>query len=101
MLENQEGTCVEDEDDDQVVVCGHTLRDKKKNEVIHERVGVTPIEEKMREARLRGRPKKNWGEVIRQDMTQVKLIKDMAFDRSLYKSRIRVEDQVFYASFLF
>nr|XP_016457727.1 PREDICTED: uncharacterized protein LOC107781524 [Nicotiana tabacum] len=34
-------------------ICGHTRIDKIRNEVIRERVGVVPIEDKMRETRLR------------------------------------------------
>ena len=80
-------------------MCGHTLLDKIKNDVIRSKAGVAPFEEKLREARLRwfghvrrrdldapvrkcenivlgfstgrrgrGRPRKNWGEVIRQDL---------------------------------
>ncbi|XP_070043034.1 uncharacterized protein [Nicotiana tomentosiformis] len=71
-------------------MCGHTRLDRIKNEVIWDNVGVSPVEAKMREARLRwfghvkrrstdapimrcerlalggerrgsGRPKKSWG----------------------------------------
>ncbi|KAG5572096.1 hypothetical protein H5410_061862 [Solanum commersonii] len=38
-----------------------------------------------------GRPKKYWGEVIRQDMTQLQLIEDMTLDRRLWRSQIRIE----------
>ncbi|XP_070040607.1 uncharacterized protein [Nicotiana tomentosiformis] len=34
-------------------MCGHTRKDKIRNEVIRERVGVAPVDDKMREARLR------------------------------------------------
>lgn len=34
-------------------ICGHTRRDKVRNEVIHGKVGVAPIEDKMGEAMLR------------------------------------------------
>nr|XP_009593913.1 uncharacterized protein LOC104090513 isoform X1 [Nicotiana tomentosiformis] len=71
-------------------MCGHTRLDKIRNEVIRDKVGLAPVEDKMREARLRwfgyvkrrsieapirrcerlvlvgirrgrGRPKKSWG----------------------------------------
>ena len=34
-------------------MCGHTRKNKIRNEVIRNKVGVVPIEEKMRENRLR------------------------------------------------
>lgn len=40
--------------------------------------------------RGRGRPKKNWGEVIRQDMKHLQLIEDMTLDKRAWRSRIRV-----------
>nr|XP_033510141.1 uncharacterized protein LOC117274918 [Nicotiana tomentosiformis] len=81
-------------------MCGHTRMDKIRNEVIREKVSVAPMDDKMREVRLRwfghvwrrspdalvrrceslalagmrrgrGRPKKYRGEVIRQDMDAV------------------------------
>ncbi|KAF3639764.1 Eukaryotic translation initiation factor 5A-2 [Capsicum annuum] len=83
-----------------------------RNETIREKVGVTSVECKMREARLRwfghvkrrgmdapvrrcerlaldgfrrgrGRPKKYWGEVIRRDMEQLQLTEDMTLDRKV------------------
>ncbi|VFR01490.1 unnamed protein product [Cuscuta campestris] len=83
------------------------------------RVGMAPVEDKLREARLRwfghvrrrdadapvrrceritvfggsrgrGRPKKNWKEVIRQDLGLLTLTEDMALDRNLWRTRIRV-----------
>ncbi|XP_070046825.1 uncharacterized protein [Nicotiana tomentosiformis] len=97
-------------------MCGHTRLDKIRNEVIHDKLGVAPIEDKMREARLRwfghvrrrstdalvrrcerltleglrrnrGRTKKMWGEVIRQDMAQLQLTENMTLDR---KSRLDI-----------
>ncbi|KAG5592517.1 hypothetical protein H5410_043031, partial [Solanum commersonii] len=42
-------------------------------------------------ARGRGRPKKYWGEVIRQDLAQLHLTEDMTLDRKEWRSRIKVE----------
>uniref|UniRef100_A0A1S3YRW7 Reverse transcriptase domain-containing protein n=1 Tax=Nicotiana tabacum TaxID=4097 RepID=A0A1S3YRW7_TOBAC len=90
--------------------------DKIRNEVIGVKVGVAPVEDKMREARLRwfghikrrsieapvsryerlvsvgskrgrDRPKKSWGDVIRRDMVRLELIEDMALDKRLFSSR--------------
>ncbi|KAK4353468.1 hypothetical protein RND71_028986 [Anisodus tanguticus] len=101
-------------------MCGHTRRDKIRNDDIRDKVGVASVEDKMREARLRwfghvqrrdmdapvrrcerlamdgfrrgrGRPKKYWGEVIRRDMAQVQLTEDMTLDRRLWRTQIRVE----------
>ena len=102
-------------------ICGHTRLDRIRNEVIRGKVGVASIEDKMREARLRwfghirrrprdapvrrcetlecleyrrsrGRPKKSWSEVIRNDLRALGLVKDMAQDRKLWRARIKVED---------
>ncbi|KAG5582302.1 hypothetical protein H5410_052929, partial [Solanum commersonii] len=81
---------------------GHTRSDKIRNEVIREKVGVASVVDKLREARLRwfghvkrsrgrGRPKKYWGEVIRQDMAQLHITEDMTLDRKEWRSRIKVE----------
>nr|XP_016500006.1 PREDICTED: uncharacterized protein LOC107818496 [Nicotiana tabacum] len=80
----------------------HTRRDKIRNDVIRDKVGVATVEDKKRELRLkwsvhvqrrstdapvrryerlvvaglrrgRGRPKKYWGDVIRQDMALLQL----------------------------
>ncbi|KAG5596110.1 hypothetical protein H5410_037342 [Solanum commersonii] len=41
--------------------------------------------------RGRGRPKKYWGEVIRQDLAQLHITEDMTLDRKEWRSRIKVE----------
>ncbi|PHT51239.1 Peroxidase 9 [Capsicum baccatum] len=93
-------------------MCGLTRGDRVRNDTIREKVGVTPVECKMREVRLRwfghvkrrgmdapvrrcerlaldgfrrgrGRPKKYWGEVIRRDMEQLQLTEDMTLDRKV------------------
>ena len=102
-------------------ICGHKRLDKIGNEVIRGRIGVASIEDKIREARLRcfrhirrrsmdapvrrcekfdrpnymssrGRPKKSWSEVIRHDLKTLGLVEDMAYDRRLWWSRIKVAD---------
>ncbi|XP_070004752.1 uncharacterized protein [Nicotiana sylvestris] len=101
-------------------MCGCTKRDKIKNEVIRDRVGVASVEDKMHESRLRwfghvkrrsidapvrrcerlameslrsgrGRLKKYWGEVIRQDMALFQLTEDMTLDRRVWRSMIKIE----------
>nr|XP_016510416.1 PREDICTED: uncharacterized protein LOC107827740 [Nicotiana tabacum] len=101
-------------------MCGYTRLDKIRNEVIRDKVGVAPVEAKIREARLRwfrhvkkrstyapvrryerlilggerrgrDRPKKSSGEVIRKDMAQLELTEDMTLDRRVWKLKIRVE----------
>jgi len=89
--------------------------------VIRERVGIAPLEDKLRETRLRwfghvkrrsvdapvrrceainllhykrgrGRSKMSWNEVIRSDMKCMGLTEDMAQDRNLWRSRIKIVD---------
>ena len=93
-------------------MCGYTKLDRNRNVVIRERVGVTLLEDKLRETRLRwfghvkrrsvgalvrrceaihlldcrrgrGRPKMSWNMVIRSDMKSLGLTEDMAQDRNL------------------
>ncbi|VFQ98440.1 unnamed protein product [Cuscuta campestris] len=100
-------------------MCGKTRLDRISNKVIRRQVGMAPVEDKLREARLRwfghvrrqdvdapvrrceritviggsrgrGRPKKNWEEVIRQDLGLLDLTEDMALDRNLWRTMIRV-----------
>ncbi|KAF3629982.1 putative bifunctional 3-dehydroquinate dehydratase/shikimate dehydrogenase, chloroplastic-like [Capsicum annuum] len=98
----------------------HTRKDRVRNEIIREKVGVSSVEDKIREVRLcwfghmmrrcsdapvrrcetvtmdgfrrgRGRPKKYWWEVIRHDMEQLQLTEDMTLDGKVWRMRIRVE----------
>ncbi|VFQ95415.1 unnamed protein product [Cuscuta campestris] len=100
-------------------MCGKTRLDRISNEVIRRQVGMSPVEVKLREARLRwfghvrwrnanapirrceritvvrgsrgrGRPRKNWKNVIRQDLGLLTLTEDMTLDRNLWRTRIRV-----------
>ena len=100
-------------------MCGHTRKDKIRNEDIRYMVKVAPVKDKMREARLRwfghvqrrspdapvrrcerlvvegtrrgrGRPKKYWEKVIRQDMARLQIFEDMILDRKMWRSSIRV-----------
>ncbi|XP_070001946.1 uncharacterized protein [Nicotiana sylvestris] len=100
-------------------MCEHTRMDKIRNDDIREKVQVALIDDKMREARLiwfghvqrrspdapvrrseqlvvegtrrgRGRPKKYWGEVIRQDMARLQISEGMTLDREMWRSSIRV-----------
>ncbi|XP_060178155.1 uncharacterized protein LOC132608100 [Lycium barbarum] len=101
-------------------MCEHTRRDRIQNEVIRDKMGVAPVVDKIQEERLRwfghvqqrcvdapvrrcerltvvglkrgrGRPKKAWGEVIRQYIVLLQLTEDMTCDRIVWRSTIRVE----------
>jgi len=92
-------------------MCGYTKLDRIRNVLFRERVGVVPLQEKLRETRLRwfrhvkrrsvgtlvrrceaihlldcrrgrGRPKMSWNVVIRSDMKSLGLTEDMAQDRN-------------------
>jgi len=100
---------------------GYSRVDRISNVVIRERVGVAPLEEKLRETRLRwpkhikrmnvdapmrmcealdllhytrgrGQPKTSWNVVIRSDMRCMGLTEDMTLDRNLWQSRIKIVD---------
>ena len=102
-------------------MCGFTRLDGIRNDVIRSLAEVAPIEEKMRESRLRwfghvkrrsvaapvrrcemivppggkrgrGRPKKSLEEVVREDLRVAGLTEDMAQDRRLWRDRIKVSD---------
>ena len=97
---------------------GFTRLDKIRNEMIRKKVGVAPIEEKLRETRFRwlghvkrrgmsalvrrcdainliqyrrgrGQPKMSWNEIIRGDMKCIGLTEDIAQDRKLWRAGIR------------
>jgi len=96
--------------------------DRIRNGVIRDLVRVAPIEDKIKETRLRwfghvkrkskgaplrrceminipngkrgrGRPKKSLDEVIREDLKVVSLTEDLAQDRKLWRDRIRILDR--------
>ena len=100
-------------------MCNHTRKDKIRNDVIHNKVEIVLIEEKMRETRLRwfghvrrrprdasmrrvdemkqlvkkrgrGRPKKILKETLKFDMRCMGLNEDMTKDKNTWKSRIYV-----------
>ncbi|KAH0462579.1 hypothetical protein IEQ34_010154 [Dendrobium chrysotoxum] len=100
---------------------GFTLRDKIRNELIHEKVGVAPVEDKIRESCLRwfghikrrppddpvrkvevldltyvkkgrGRPKKTWLENIRNDLSLLDLNENLTFNRTQWRKKIHVAD---------
>ncbi|KAL4188164.1 hypothetical protein AMTRI_Chr09g42710 [Amborella trichopoda] len=100
---------------------GKTRRDRIRNESIRENLGVVPIDNKMRESRLRwaghvwsrssttlvrrcetvkveglkrvkGRPKRTRLEVIRKDMRTYGLTEGMTFIRVEWRTKIHVTD---------
>jgi len=102
-------------------MCGYTGLDRIRNVVIRERLGVAPLEDTLRETRLRwfghvkrrsvdapvrryeaidlshhrrgqGRPKMSWNVVIRSDMKFMGLTEDIAQDRNMWQSRIKIVD---------
>ncbi|KAM1790899.1 hypothetical protein ACFX12_034922 [Malus domestica] len=102
-------------------MCGHTRKDKIRNEDIRGKVGVAEIEGKLRENRLRwfghvqrrptdapvrrcdhrtevqgrrgrGRPRKTLEETLRKDLEYLDLTDDMTQDRAQWRSKIHIAD---------
>ncbi|KAG2619545.1 hypothetical protein PVAP13_3NG087801 [Panicum virgatum] len=101
--------------------CGHTRRDRVRNEVIRERVGAAPIEEKLIQHRLRwfghvqrrppeapvrsgvlkrvdkvkrgrGRLKLTWDESVKRDLKDWNISEEVALDRSAWRLAINVPE---------
>ncbi|KAM2686887.1 hypothetical protein EV2_009726 [Malus domestica] len=101
--------------------CGHTRKDKIKNEDIRGKVGVAKIEGNRRETRLRwyghvqrrptdapvrrcdygtevqdrrgrGRSRKTLEEILRKDLEYLDLTEDMPQNRAQWRSRIHIAD---------
>ena len=102
-------------------MCGHTRKDRIRNEVIRDRLGVAPVDEKLVQHRLRwfghiqrrppeapvnsgtlrsmentrrgrGRPKLTWTEAVKRDLRDWNVPKDLALDRTAWKSAIHVPE---------
>ncbi len=100
-------------------MCGHTRRDRIKNDDIRDKVGVAPIEEKMIQHRLRwyghvqrrpseapvrsgvvgrventrrgrGRPKLTWNEAVKRDLKAWNIPEELTLDRNAWKLAIHV-----------
>jgi hypothetical protein len=101
--------------------CGHTRRDRVRNEVIRKRVGVALIEEKITQHRLRwfghiqrrppeepvrsgvlkrvdkvkrgrGRPKLTWDESVKGDLKDWNISEEVVLDRSAWRLAISVPE---------
>ena len=101
--------------------CGHTRRDRVRNEVIRDMVGVAPIEEKFIQHRLRwfghvqrrppkapvrsgvlkrvnkvktdrGRPKLTWEESVKRDLKDWDISEEVPLDRSAWRLAINVPE---------
>jgi hypothetical protein len=102
-------------------IYGHTRRDRVRNDDIHERLGVAPVEEKLMQHRLRwfghmqqrhaealirnrvirrtdnkkrdrGRPNLTWEESMKRDLKDWCITKELALDRREWKIAIHVSE---------
>ena len=102
-------------------ICGHTRRNRIRNDDIRERVRVAPIEEKLVQHRLRwfghlqrrppeapvrsgiisrfestrrgrGRPRLTWEEAVKNDLKEWNVSKELALDMSAWKLAIHVSE---------
>uniref|UniRef100_A0A8I6YFU2 Reverse transcriptase domain-containing protein n=1 Tax=Hordeum vulgare subsp. vulgare TaxID=112509 RepID=A0A8I6YFU2_HORVV len=102
-------------------ICGHTRKDRVRNDDMRERLGVAPIEEKLVQHRLRwfghiqrrpseapvhsgrikraenvkrgrGRPNLTWEESVKRDLKVWNIDKDLAMDRGAWKLAIHVPE---------
>jgi hypothetical protein len=102
-------------------ICGHTRRDRVRNEEIRDRVGVAPIEEQLVQHRLRwfglvqrrpleapvrsgvldrvgsvrrgrGRPKLTWDESVKRNLKEWDIPKELVMDRSAWRLAINVPE---------
>ncbi|KAG2597229.1 hypothetical protein PVAP13_5KG193207 [Panicum virgatum] len=76
--------------------CGHTRRDRVRNEVIQDRVGA-PVRNGVLERvnnvkRGRGRPKLTWDELVKRDLKDWNISKEIALDRSAWRLAINVPE---------
>jgi hypothetical protein len=110
-------------------ICGNIRRDRVRNDDIRERLGMTPVEEKLVQHRLRwfghiqrrlteapvrsgvirrstnekrdrGRPNLIWEESVKRDLKDWCITKEFALDRREWKLAIRVGTLIF-GSFFF
>ena len=98
-------------------MCGVTLKDRKSSEELRDRLGIPNLKDSLRQNRLRwfghvqrmdvenpvskcrffdvegtrgkGRPKKTWHQLVRNDLMQLNLTPDLALDREAWKRTIR------------
>ena len=77
--------------------CGHTRRDKIRNEVIQKRVGVAPVHSGIlkrvdKVKRGRGRPKLTWNKSVKGDLKDWIISVEVALDRSAWRLNINMSE---------